>query len=222
MGVSGFRRICASVTGPVFKLVLFRGSNLQKRRVMQMNKFDIYLSGVGGQGIGLLSELIARAIDHSGQRVIGADTHGLAQRGGMVSSHIRMGEAVHAALIQRGKADICIVLERHEALRAMNDYLKENGTLIYYDAVWQPLDVRLMKRKQVENDIIESEAKRRGIRCIRVFEEDLEDARMQNACVASKTAELNLIPNVKTEHFKLALEDLMKGPMLEKNLKLFQ
>ena len=187
-----------------------------------MNKFDIYLSGVGGQGIGLLSELIARAIDHSGQRVIGADTHGLAQRGGMVSSHIRMGETVHAALIQRGKADICIVLERHEALRAMNDYLKENGTLIYYDAVWQPLDVRLMKRKQVENDIIESEAKRRGIRCIRVFEEDLEDARMQNACVASKTAELNLIPNVKTEHFKLALEDLMKGPMLEKNLKLFQ
>lgn len=185
-------------------------------------KFDIYLSGVGGQGIGLLSELLARAADHSGQRVIGADTHGLAQRGGMVSSHIRIGEAVHAALIRRGKADLCICLERHEALRAMNDYLADGGTLLYYDAVWQPLDVRLMQTRQVENDIIQTEAARRDITCIRVFDEELEDSRMQNVCVASKAAEMNLIPDVQTTHYKKALEDLMKDSTLEKNLKLFK
>ena len=186
-----------------------------------MNKFDIYLSGVGGQGIGLLSELIARAIDHSGRRVIGADTHGLAQRGGMVASHIRMGEGVFSALIGKGRADLSISLERHEALRAMNDFLKDGGTLVYYDAVWQPLDVRLAKTKQVGNDQIQSEAKRRGIKAIRVFEETLEDARMQNVVVAALLCKNILIPGVEEPHYLKALDDLMKGKMLEENQALF-
>lgn len=187
-----------------------------------MRKFDIYLSGVGGQGIGLLSELIARAIDHSGQRVIGADTHGLAQRGGMVASHIRMGDNVYSALVGKNKADVCISLERHEALRAMNDFLKDNGVLVYYDAVWQPLDVRLGKVKQVNNEQIEKEANRRKIEVIKVFEEDLEDARMQNIAVSAHLCRESLIPGVKKEHFLKAMDDLMKGPMLETNRVLFE
>ena len=187
-----------------------------------MNKFDIYLSGVGGQGIGLLSELIARAIDHSGQRVIGADTHGLAQRGGMVSSHIRMGDTVFSALIGKNRADLCVSLERHEALRAMNDFLKDGAHLVYYDALWQPLDVRLAKTRQVDNELIESEAKRRGINAIRVFEDDLEDARMQNVVVSAHLCRESLIPDVKEEHYLKAMDDLMKGSMLEANQVLFR
>lgn len=187
-----------------------------------MDKFDIYLSGVGGQGIGLLSELIARAIDHSGRRVIGADTHGLAQRGGMVSSHIRMGDNVFSALIGKNRADLCVSLERHEALRAMNDFLKDRGHLVYYDAVWQPLDVRLAKTKQIENEVIEKEAKRRVINFNRVFEEKLEDARMQNVVVAACLCKQLLIPGVHKSHYLKALEDLMQGKMLEINQELFQ
>ncbi len=187
-----------------------------------MVKFDIYLSGVGGQGIGLLSELIARAIDHSDQRVIGADTHGLAQRGGMVASHIRMGDNVYSALVEKNKADVCISLERHEALRAMNDFLKDNGVLVYYDAVWQPLDVRLGKVKQVSNDEIKQEAARRGIDVVKVFEEGLEDARMQNIAVSAWLCRKSLIPGVKETHYLKAMDDLMKGPMLETNRVLFE
>ena len=187
-----------------------------------MVKFDIYLSGVGGQGIGLLSELIARAIDHSDQRVIGADTHGLAQRGGMVASHIRMGDNVYSALVEKNKADVCISLERHEALRAMNDFLKDNGVLVYYDAVWQPLDVRLGKVKQVSNEEIKQEANRRKIEVVRVFEEDLEDARMQNIAVSAHLCRDSLIPGVQKEHYLQAMDDLMKGPMLEANRVLFE
>ena len=187
-----------------------------------MVKFDIYLSGVGGQGIGLLSELIARAIDHSDQRVIGADTHGLAQRGGMVASHIRMGDNVYSALVEKNKADVCISLERHEALRAMNDFLKDNGVLVYYDAVWQPLDVRLGKVKQVSNEEIKQEANRRKIEVVRVFEEDLEDARMQNIAVSAWLCRKFLIPGVKETHYLKAMDDLMKGPMLETNRVLFE
>ncbi|MFP4460858.1 MAG: 2-oxoacid:acceptor oxidoreductase family protein [Thermotogota bacterium] len=186
-----------------------------------MAKFDIYLSGVGGQGIGLLSELIIRAIDHSGQRIIGADTHGLAQRGGMVSSHIRVGNNVYSALVGKNKADLAASLERHEALRAMNDFLKDDGVLVYYDAVWQPLDVRLREAKQVMNEQIEKEAARRNINVIRVFEEELEDARMQNIAVSAHVCQKKLIPGVEDAHYLKAMDDLMKGKMLVDNQALF-
>ncbi|HPF17425.1 MAG TPA: 2-oxoacid:acceptor oxidoreductase family protein [Thermotogota bacterium] len=187
-----------------------------------MNQFDIYLSGVGGQGIGLLSELIARAIDHSGQRVIGADTHGLAQRGGMVASHIRMGQTVHSALVGKNRADLCVSLERHEALRAMNDYLKDGATLVYYDAVWQPLDVRMGTTKQIENVLISDEASRRGITAIRVFEEGLQEARMQNIVVSAVICKNSFIPGVNQKHFLSAMDDLMRGEMLVDNQRLFR
>ena len=186
-----------------------------------MDRFNIYLVGVGGQGIGLLSEIVTRAIDHSGQRVIGADTHGLAQRGGMVSSHIRMGEKVHAALIGQNRADLCLSLERHEALRAMNDYLKDGSTLIYYDAVWQPLGVRLGKEKETSNTLIAQEAKRRKITVLKVFDEDLSDSRMQNIVIAAEIAKQGLIPGVNRPDFIEAMNDLLQGRMLSANLALF-
>ncbi|WP_206076285.1 2-oxoacid:acceptor oxidoreductase family protein [Marinitoga lauensis] len=125
-----------------------------------MKAFNIYLIGVGGQGIGLLSEVIIRSADKAGLNVRGVDTHGLAQRGGTVSSNIRIGDNINSPLIMKGQADLVVALERHETLRGMNDYSKNNSTLIYYDAVWQPLDVRLRKAKEVENEIIEKEAKK--------------------------------------------------------------
>ena len=56
---------------------------------------NIYLIGVGGQGIGLLSEVLIRAADHAGFGVTGVDTHGLAQRGGIVVSQIKIGDTIH-------------------------------------------------------------------------------------------------------------------------------
>ena len=63
------------------------------------NPFNIFLIGVGGQGIGLVSEVIARAADVAGIAVHGADTHGLAQRGGSVSSFIRLGDKAYSPMI---------------------------------------------------------------------------------------------------------------------------
>ena len=62
-----------------------------------MKAFNIYLTGVGGQGIGLISEIIMRAADHGGHPVKSVDTHGLAQRGGIVVSQIRIGETVFSS-----------------------------------------------------------------------------------------------------------------------------
>ncbi|MDO9109720.1 MAG: 2-oxoacid:acceptor oxidoreductase family protein [Desulfatirhabdiaceae bacterium] len=185
-----------------------------------MKAFNIYLTGVGGQGIGLMSEILLRAADHAGFPVKGVDTHGLAQRGGIVVSQIRIGGDVHSPLIRQGKADLIIALERHEAFRGIAAFLKDGGIAIYYDTVWQPLPVRLNQAPEVDNDTILAYCSKRNIQVIRVLKPGLSDARMQNIAVLAGIHENHLIPGIEFDHFKNAMSDLMEGAMLEKNLAL--
>jgi len=185
-------------------------------------KFDIYVIGVGGQGIGLLSEVLMRAADHAGWPARAVDTHGLAQRGGTVISHVRLGAGAHAPLISAGQADLVVSLERHEALRGLNSHARDGGALIYYDAVWQPARVRLQQEASVTPEIIEAECSRRGVALTRIFRPDLPDARMQNVAVLGEVAGRRLIPGIEPAHFEAALGDLLDGSMLEKNLALFR
>ncbi|MDQ7821588.1 MAG: 2-oxoacid:acceptor oxidoreductase family protein [Candidatus Eremiobacteraeota bacterium] len=183
--------------------------------------FDIYVTGVGGQGIGLLCEALLRAADLAGLPVKAVDTHGLAQRGGIVISHVRIGESAHSPLIAEGKADLVVALERTEALRAMNVALKDGGTLVYYDTVLQPLPVRLGKAAAVTRELITRECLRRGISEVAAFRDDLKDSRMQNMVLLAVIARDGLIPGVNREHYQRALDDLLEGKVLEMNLELF-
>ncbi len=187
-----------------------------------MDAFNIHLTGVGGQGIGLLSEVILRAADHAGHAVKGVDTHGLAQRGGIVTSQIRIGKSVFSPLIPAGTADLVISLERHEALRGLNDLLRDGGVLVYYNTVWQPLEVRLHQSAGVDAEVIAAECARRSITEVRVWDETLKDARMQNMVILAMVAKRRLIPAVDTTHYEQAMEDLMAGTMLEKNRAIFR
>ena len=187
-----------------------------------MTAFNIYLAGVGGQGIGLLSEIILRAGDHAGLTVKGVDTHGLAQRGGIVKSQIRIGRHVHSPLIPEGEADIVLALERHEALRAMNLALKDRGTLVYYNTVWQPLDVRLGRAEEVGATTLDEEARHRNISVFKVFDPVLADARMQNMVMLAVIAGNDLVSGVGPDDYRQAMEDLMTGTMLYRNQALFE
>ena len=80
-----------------------------------MNK-DILVCGVGGQGTVLASKLIASAYMAKGETVHSAETIGMAQRGGSVTSHVRNGEA-YSPLIAQGGADIILAFEPAEAVR---------------------------------------------------------------------------------------------------------
>lgn len=189
---------------------------------MSIDRFDIYMTGVGGQGIGLLSELLMRAVDHAKLNTVGVDTHGLAQRGGIVQSHLRIGKKVYSPLIRKKSADLVISLERHEAARSMNTYCKNGGTLVYYDAVWQPLPNRLNKELEIKEDVVTDEAKEREIKLHKVFDETLTDARFQNMLIIAYLAKNRLIPGVSKEDYKNALKDLLSGKKLEMNLELFE
>ena len=186
-----------------------------------MKAFNIYLTGVGGQGIGLISEVILRAADHGGHPVKSVDTHGLAQRGGIVVSQIRIGENVFSPLVPAGQADLVISLERHEALRAAGTVLKENGCLIYYNTVWQPLSVRLNETAEVAESDVQDLCRARGIQVISVFHEDLPDIRMQNIAVLAEIHRHRMIPGIDLKHYQSAMADLMSGSMLKENRELF-
>jgi indolepyruvate ferredoxin oxidoreductase beta subunit len=187
-----------------------------------MKPFNIYLTGVGGQGIGLISEVVLRAADYAGFGVKGVDTHGLAQRGGSVVSQIRIGDPVYTPLIPQGEADLVIALERHEALRGMNIALKNGGTLLYYNTIQQPLEVRLNQSGETPEALITESARKRGINEIKVMTTDLPDPRMQNIALLAAVVGHELVPGVNVDHYRQAISDLLTGPLLKTNLEVFE
>lgn len=90
---------------------------------------DIILCGVGGQGTILASRLIATAAMRRGLHIHAAETIGMAQRGGSVCSHLRIGEGAHSPLVPKGRADLIIAFEPGEAVR-MLPYLKADGAVV--------------------------------------------------------------------------------------------
>jgi indolepyruvate ferredoxin oxidoreductase, beta subunit len=90
--------------------------------------FDVLIVGIGGQGTILASNILGEACLIEGRSVRGAETHGMAQRGGSVESHIRIN-GIHGPLIAPGTADILIAFDMLEATRYAH-YLKNNGTMI--------------------------------------------------------------------------------------------
>jgi indolepyruvate ferredoxin oxidoreductase beta subunit len=90
---------------------------------------NIFLAGVGGQGILLASEILGEAFLRGGYDVKKSEVHGMAQRGGAVTTHLRFGPRVYAPLIEPGTADLLIAFEKLEALRFIH-YLTPDGTAV--------------------------------------------------------------------------------------------
>lgn len=90
---------------------------------------NLILCGVGGQGTILASKLIANAALARGLSVKTAETIGMAQRGGSVVSHIRLGKGCSSPLMAHGEADLILSFEPAEAVRQLA-YLKPGGTVV--------------------------------------------------------------------------------------------
>ena len=187
-----------------------------------MKQMNIYLSGVGGQGIGLLADVLSRACITAGHTLIGCDTHGLAQRGGTVISHLRLGTGPLSPRVPTGRADMIISLERLEAFRAMETMLKDSGTVVYYDSVYQPIHVRLGQFTYPSNEDLAKSARERNARLERVSIDDLPDPRMQNVALLGRVAAIGLIEKVTSEIIEKALADGLPPAVLEKNLAVFK
>jgi len=92
-------------------------------------KLDIVFSGVGGQGIIVSSDIYCEAALIDGFDVAKAETHGMAQRGGSIIAHVRIGDYVSSPLIEKGICDVILGFEVLEAARAL-PYLKGDGAVV--------------------------------------------------------------------------------------------
>lgn len=187
-----------------------------------MSNMNIYMCGVGGQGIGVLSEVMVNSALAAGYNVKSVDTHGLAQRGGIVVSHLRLGEKLFTPRIQPGTADLVIGLERLEAMRAAVNQLKQGGTVVYYDSQMQPIHVRMGRFDYPETEDIEKVAANRAGHVERVYIDGLPDPRMQNTAVLGRLAALDVIPKITGAVIEQQLRDILKPATLEDNMDVFK
>jgi indolepyruvate ferredoxin oxidoreductase beta subunit len=109
---------------------------------MQNGVTSILLAGVGGQGIILASDIMAEVFLTAGYDVKKSEIHGMAQRGGSVTSHVRFGERVYSPIIKEGDADVLLSFETLEALRWIN-HVKPDGAVILNDHRINPPAVNL-------------------------------------------------------------------------------
>lgn len=115
-----------------------------------MKTKNILIVGVGGQGIVLSSEILAKVALASDFDVKQNEVHGMAQRGGSVTSHVRIGKTVFSPTIEPGTADVLLAFEQLEALR-WSHYLAPEGTALINHQKIDPITVAMGAAEYPEN-----------------------------------------------------------------------
>src|SRR5512136_387207 len=107
--------------------------------------YNVLIVGVGGQGVLLASELISHAAMEAGFDVKQSEIHGMSQRGGTVSSHVRFGSRISSPTIEYGQADYLLAFEQAEGLRSI-DWMKKDGLAIVATTQLVPAIVTASKK----------------------------------------------------------------------------
>ncbi len=113
----------------------------------------ILLVGVGGQGTILAGDILAKTAAAAGMDVKISEIHGMAQRGGSVSTVVRVGTQVHSMICDPGCADVVVAFEAVEALRAQ-EYLAADGAMIVNEELISPVMVNI-GRAAMPDDVYE-------------------------------------------------------------------
>jgi indolepyruvate ferredoxin oxidoreductase beta subunit len=103
---------------------------------------NVLVAGVGGQGVILASDVMSEVFMEAGYDVKKSEVHGMAMRGGIVTSHFRFGKKVYSPLIKEGEVDILFAFEQLEGLRWIN-HLKPDGKIVMNDHRINPPSVNL-------------------------------------------------------------------------------
>lgn len=183
---------------------------------------DIVFSGVGGQGVVVLSDIYCEAAMIDGFDVAKAEIHGMAQRGGSIVAYTRIGSKVESPLIETGKADAIVGFEILETARAL-PMLKKNGTVIVNMKYIPPnCMVAGAKPKKTEDlmSLLRTRALVHEVEGIGIAEK-LGNMLVVNTVLLGALSALPEIP-VKVESFQKAIAGRLKEKYISLNLKAFQ
>jgi indolepyruvate ferredoxin oxidoreductase, beta subunit len=134
--------------------------------------FDIYLVGVGGQGVMTVAEFISEAAVAAGLPVNYYPSKGMAQRGGFVKAQVRIGRDVVGPNIPERGADLVVATERSEALKAVR-FVRPGKDFVLYDDVWSPTAVTLGKAPYPTLEVVEAQIMAAGARLLHAGPSDL-------------------------------------------------
>jgi indolepyruvate ferredoxin oxidoreductase beta subunit len=184
---------------------------------------NLIITGVGGQGNVLSSQLIGQALVGKGYFVTIGETYGASQRGGSVMSHIRISSKKQLSpLIPRGKADIVVGLEPVEALRVLTTYGNPQTVVIANTRPIYPVDVTSGDEKYPEPEEIQKalESLSRKIYSIAATEKAMEMGSpiLGNMIMIGALLELNLLPLGPSE-FREILAKNFSAQRLKTNLQ---
>ncbi len=182
---------------------------------------NIFLSGVGGQGTILASNILAEVFLSAGYDVKKAEVHGMAQRGGDVTTHFRFGKKVYSPLIREGHVDFLISFELLEALRYIN-WVKPQGKIIINKQMILPPPVTLGEKEYPAG--VEETFKKHFQDNVRVIDGQ-EIARdlgnIQAANVVLVGAFSNFFPEIKEEQWLEAVKSLLAPKLHDLNVRAF-
>lgn len=186
-------------------------------------KLDIVFSGVGGQGVVVLSDIFCEAAMLDGFDVAKAEIHGMAQRGGSIIAYARIGDKVESPLIETGKADAIIGFEILETTRSL-PMLKPKGTVVVNTKYIQPTCMPSGVKTNTPLELLEMiEAK-----ALKVHQVDGSGIakKVGNPLVVNTVllGALSALPEnpVKIESFEKAMATRLKEKFINVNLKAFQ
>ena len=185
-----------------------------------MKTFNIVLAGVGGQGVILASKILSNAGIESNMDVKQSEVHGMSQRGGSVTSHVRIGSKVYSPLVVEGEADIVLAFELLEALRNKH-WVKKGGKIIYNKSKVNPITVSAGSTEYPDN----IEETLNNLDCDVYGVDALELAKKagnaKSGNVVLVGAASNFIP-LENNVWQTALEKSIPAKILDVNLKAFE
>jgi len=182
---------------------------------------NIFLSGVGGQGTILASNILAEVFLKAGYDVKKSEVHGMAQRGGDVTTHFRFGKKVYSPLIEYGDVDYLISFEMLEAARYIN-WVKPQGKIIINKQEILPPTVSL-GQMEYPKDIEKMFKKyfKDNVWIVNGQEIARKLGNIQAANVVLVGAFSNFFPEFKEEQWTDAIRELLAAKLHELNIKAF-
>lgn len=181
---------------------------------------NVLVCGVGGQGVLLFSDLLSEIALTVGLDVKKSEVHGMAQRGGSVTSHIRFGPKVYSPLIEEGSADFLVAFEKLEALRYLH-FLAPQGILLTDTMIVEPLPViiGLVEMPKDIDERIKNRVKKSYIIEALKKANELGNSRVQNMIMLGALSNfLDFTPDI----YHGAIRKNVKEKFVDINIKAFE
>ena len=184
-----------------------------------MDKLNLLIVGVGGQGTLLASRILGTVALKMNFDVKVSEVHGMSQRGGSVVTYVRFSRKVFSPLIEKGEADIIIAFEELEALRWI-DYLTKDGKMIINEQEINPMPVIIGKAKYPENILATLKASHS------IY--SLDALKIARQCGTIKAVNIVLLgvmarlTGIDKKVFLDAIHEVVPAKVLEINLKAFE